>query len=386
MIDSGGERHFGRLEGVVSEEDEDDLGNFDYPASGPGEEWVEYTDALGRTRSCMKKDLKNLQQQDKDIVRNEDEEQETGEGMRKEEPDLLSADMRMDLLRQKWEQQELENLEKSNLHYSDVRFDEARTHGAGFYNFSHDEDKRSQEQKTLKKLHEETDAMRILKERKADKRKKDMAERIKKIKAKKREKLGLPPEEDPESDNEEGDDPNEDDDNEAEDISKSVMEGLKMFRRNNEELERQRNQAIREANSGARAWDKDKEQQDDELGRSKEWKVMSQDQWNNAKRQERNQEFAPPSAYSEARFLLQHKEQQMAKKKKQAPKKQPPPQRPPMRPPGPNNMPQFRQPMPPPRHSMPPPGPINQMNNPPPGLIMPPPGKNNAFNINPNNE
>ena len=72
--------------------------------------------------------------------------------------------------------------------------------------------------------------MRILKERKADKRKKDMAERIKKIKAKKREKLGLPPEEDPESDNEEADDQNEDDDNEAEDISKSVMEGLKMFR------------------------------------------------------------------------------------------------------------------------------------------------------------
>ena len=70
-----------------------------------------------------------------------------------------------------------ENLTKSNLHYSDVRFDEARAHGAGFYNFSHDEDQRQQEQKTLKKLHEETDAMRILKERKAEKRKKDMAAR-----------------------------------------------------------------------------------------------------------------------------------------------------------------------------------------------------------------
>ena len=74
-----------------------------------------------------------------------------------------------------------ENLTKSNLHYSDVRFDEARAHGAGFYNFSHDEDQRQQEQKTLKKLHEETDAMRILKERKAEKRKKDMAARYKQI-------------------------------------------------------------------------------------------------------------------------------------------------------------------------------------------------------------
>ena len=116
----------------------------------------------------------------------------------------------MDMLRQKWEQQEMENLTKSSIHYTDMRFDEARTHGAGFYNFSNDEDKRQQEQKTLKKLHEETDAMRILKEKKADKRKRDMADRIKKIKAKKREKLGLPPESD--SDSDEGGERLEDDD------------------------------------------------------------------------------------------------------------------------------------------------------------------------------
>ena len=47
-----------------------------------------------------------------------------------------------------------------------------------------------------------------------------------------------------------------------------------MFRRNNEEAERQRNMMMREASSGARDWDRDKESQDgEELGRSKEWKV-----------------------------------------------------------------------------------------------------------------
>merc|ERR1719273_1236491 len=143
--------------GIEDDEDEDDLGNMDYPARQAGEEWVEYTDALGRTRQCMKKDLAALQRQDRDMVREEEEDQETGEGLRKEEPDLLSADMRMDMLRQKWEQQELENLTKENLHYSDVRYDEARSHGAGFYNFSGEEDKRIQEQKTLRKLHEETE-------------------------------------------------------------------------------------------------------------------------------------------------------------------------------------------------------------------------------------
>ena len=303
--------------GIEDDEEEDlaDLVNMDYPARVSGEEWVEYTDALGRTRNCMKKDLPALQRQDKDMVRQEEEEQETGEGLRKEEPDMLSADMRMDLLRQKWEQQEMENLTKESLHYSDVRFDEARTHGAGFYNFSGEEDKRIQEQKTLRKLHEETDEMRRLKERKAEKRKKDMSDRIKKIKAKRREKLGLPPESDDESDNE-GNENDSDDENQAEDITKSVMEGLKMFRRNNEEMERQRNQAIREASSQARDWDKDKEYSDDDLGRSREWKVMSQEQWNSQKREERNPDFAPPSAYSEARFLLKSKEKSLGNSEK----------------------------------------------------------------------
>ena len=51
------------------EEEEDLSGDFSSPASRPDEEWVEYTDALGRTRQCMKKDLKSLQRQDRDMVR-----------------------------------------------------------------------------------------------------------------------------------------------------------------------------------------------------------------------------------------------------------------------------------------------------------------------------
>eukprot|EP00092_Neocalanus_flemingeri_P004406 GFUD01004739.1.p1 GENE.GFUD01004739.1~~GFUD01004739.1.p1 ORF type:complete len:661 (+),score=257.13 GFUD01004739.1:92-2074(+) len=286
----------------------------DYIAVNKGDEWVEYVDALGRTRSCMKKDLPSLKRQDKEMVREDEEEQETGQGLRKEEPDMMNADLRMDTLRQKWEQEEMENLEKESLHYSDVRFDEARTHGAGHYNFSREEEKRSQEQSTLKKLHEETDEMRKQKEKKAEKRKREMAERIKKIKAKKRQKQGLPPlESDDESDNENKDAKDSDsDDDPNEDISKSVMEGLKMFRRDNEEMERERNSAMRAASSTTRDWDREKEVQEDDLGRSKEWKVMSQDQWVDKKRVERKNEFAPPSAYSEARFLLKNKEQKIA--------------------------------------------------------------------------
>jgi len=319
--------------GGRDDSDEDDVGR-DYPATSDGEQWVEYVDALGRTRSCMKKDLPSLKRQDKEMVREDTEEQETGQGLRKEEPDMLSADVRMDDLRQKWEQQEMENLEKSNLHYSDVRFDEARAHGAGFYNFSREEEKRSKEQETLKKFHEESEETRKQKEKKADKKKKEMADRIKKIKAKKRQKLGLPPLSDDESDNETKnaeDSDSEDDPNE--DISKSVMEGLKMFRRDNEEMERQRNSAMRVASSTSRDWDKAKEVQEDDLGRSKEWKVMTQDQWVGKKRTERKSEFAPPSAYGEARFIIKNREEKMAQAQAEKRKMstQPSPSQPPVK-------------------------------------------------------
>lgn len=51
------------------------------------------------------------------------------------------------------------------------------------------------EQKTVKKLHMETDAMLSLKERKVEKKKRDITARVKKS-----EKLGLPPESDSDSD------------------------------------------------------------------------------------------------------------------------------------------------------------------------------------------
>jgi len=49
-------------------DDSDDDEGRDYPAKNESEEWVEYTDALGRTRSCMKKDLQHLKKQDKDLI------------------------------------------------------------------------------------------------------------------------------------------------------------------------------------------------------------------------------------------------------------------------------------------------------------------------------
>ena len=130
-------------------------------------------------------------------------------------------------MRQKWEEQEVENLEKDQLHYSNIRYNEARTHGAGFYNFSNDEEARLGEQSTLKKLHEETDDKRRQRERKNEKRDQAMKVRLKKIRARKRKEQGLEPlESDSDSEEEKRRDGDSDDDG-AEDIQKSVMEGLR---------------------------------------------------------------------------------------------------------------------------------------------------------------
>ena len=70
---------------------------------------------------------------------------------------MLSEDMRREMLRQKWEKEEEENLKKTKLHYKDVLFDEARTHGAAFYNFSRSETDRANEMENLKEMHKETE-------------------------------------------------------------------------------------------------------------------------------------------------------------------------------------------------------------------------------------
>merc|ERR1711872_320085 len=221
---------------------------------------------------------------------------------------MLSEDMRREMLRQKWEKEELENLAKDSLHYSDVRFDEARAHGAGFYAFSKDDDTRSKEQDTLKKLHEETDQARKERMKKGEKRKREMADRIRKIKQKRREKVGLPPLEE-----DQPDDSGKKSESEVEaDFTQSVVDSLKQFRQSHEEEEKRKNEIRRREN--LRDWDVGKEVLDN---MKKEWKVLTQQEWMEKQRKERKQEFAPPTAFNEARNILQKKENEFIKSQEQ---------------------------------------------------------------------
>uniref|UniRef100_A0A8D2JPX0 Coiled-coil domain containing 174 n=1 Tax=Sciurus vulgaris TaxID=55149 RepID=A0A8D2JPX0_SCIVU len=99
------------------DDDEEHLSEGDIPPpQDPGEEWVDYVDSLGRSRRCMRKDLPDLLEMDKNL-----------QGRLfispANEKSLLSEDMRKELQRQQWEEEEREALQRplGPVHYEDIR-------------------------------------------------------------------------------------------------------------------------------------------------------------------------------------------------------------------------------------------------------------------------
>lgn len=97
-------------------------------------------DCLGRTRKCMRKDLEFLKSKDEELrkaagdregvrtkevpkMQEKPAETEKENAEFSENSEMLSADMRSQLIRRKWEKQEEELTRKSDIHYQDVLFD-----------------------------------------------------------------------------------------------------------------------------------------------------------------------------------------------------------------------------------------------------------------------
>ncbi|KAJ7316939.1 hypothetical protein JRQ81_003101 [Phrynocephalus forsythii] len=153
------------------------------PPQDPGEEWVDYVDALGRSRRCMKKDLPHLLQMDQELQ---------GKRQMTEDRTLLSDDMKKELQRQEWEREEEEALKRpmGPIHYEDIRENEARQLGVGYFAFSRDQALRRKQMETLEMLREQTTDQRTKREHLKEKRKAVLEARLAKLRAKKRLKNG----------------------------------------------------------------------------------------------------------------------------------------------------------------------------------------------------
>ncbi|XP_015673511.1 coiled-coil domain-containing protein 174 [Protobothrops mucrosquamatus] len=154
------------------------------PSQNPDEEWVEYVDYLGRSRRCMKKDLPLRLRMDEQI-------QEESSPMT-EKKTLLSEDMRRELQRQEWEREEEEALKRpmGPIHYEDIRENEARQLGVGYFAFARDQAVRKKQMDTLEMLREQTIGQRTKREHLKEKRKANLEARLSKIRAKKHLKDG----------------------------------------------------------------------------------------------------------------------------------------------------------------------------------------------------
>ncbi|KAM6470025.1 coiled-coil domain-containing protein 174 [Liasis olivaceus] len=244
------------------------------PPQDPNEEWVDYVDSLGRSRRCMKKDLPHLLQMDKELQ---------GKRPMTEEKTLLSEDMRRELQRQEWEREEEEALKKpmGPIHYEDIRENEARQLGVGYFAFARDQALRRKQMETLEMLREQTIDQRAKREHLKEKRKAILEARLSKLRAKKRLKDG---------------DTKENGEEEAVEPVLSSVKPTELPRVSTEtrkvEVIIQERKDTKPGVPYVREWDK---------GKEFTFGLWSKKQ--NDLRNERDPEFAPPSAY----FVNQNK-------------------------------------------------------------------------------
>ncbi|KAM9522849.1 coiled-coil domain-containing protein 174-like [Salvelinus alpinus] len=242
------------------------------PPENPGEEWVDYVDALGRSRRCMKKDLPGFKKMDKDF-----------QGKRRDpaEKDLLSEDMRRELQRQEWEREEEEAMNRpvGPIHYENIREQEARELGVGYFAFSQDQEQRRKQRETLDMLRDQTTDQRSKRDQLKEKRKTLLDARLAKVRQRKMKAAKLDGTEDDQGDehNQEG----------KEDLigplppSGGAPEEAPALKKVVVEIQERRD--TKPGVPHVREWDRGK--------------VDFFGEWTSRRRDERESEFAPPSAY-----------------------------------------------------------------------------------------
>lgn len=279
-----------------------------YKSKYPEEDWVEYTDCLGRTRKCLKKDLEFFKKKDTQLAENIQPRIELNQNapmwmidtnptapaeseIRDDVSEMTSIMSKHDQMKMSWEKKEEENVYKENVHYQDVLFDEARTHGVGYYAFSTDEEERAKQRKALDEMREKTLESQQQRESQRLTREKIIAERVKAAKNRQRARLGLPPIED-----EPVPEPKLFDTKEEEKRKKREAKEKRRKEKEEKLREQERKQHVRpwdRNKSGVRPTDNESESDNDEWNYKPEREPMSQEQWNERQREERKMEFAP---------------------------------------------------------------------------------------------
>ncbi|XP_067121791.1 coiled-coil domain-containing protein 174-like [Centruroides vittatus] len=224
----------------------------DSEAPNPDEEWVDYTDSLGRSRRCLRKDLPDLLEMDKQLKKTNKIVPEEDQSVNQESSENISSDL-----------PEVETPAEP-VHYQTVQNNEIRSHGVGYYSFSTEEEERKAQLENLNQLREQTVKQRSARDRLKEKRKAILKARLDKVKKRK----NIEVEESDESISDEEFDP----------LKPPVQEEVK--------------EEKPETSPKVRPWDVGKI-----FNTQKQKYKYTQESWIEKRRTDRIKEFAPPTSY-----------------------------------------------------------------------------------------
>lgn len=236
-----------------------------YEPKSEAEEWVDYTDSLGRSRRCLRTDLPNMIAMDQELQSRK----VTRSPSQSRESDT--------------EPEQLDDVTETTaaagpLHYQNVQFNEIRSHGVGYFAFSQSEEERKQQLDMLNQLRDQTKEQKARVEKLKEKRKAALKARLEKVKQRKRLKTGEVLSES-DSDKSETEVTEQEETSNKEPMQASVEENL--------------DKKI-EPLATVRPWDRGK------IGVTRTiqpFRKASQKEWIERRRDERPTEFAPPQAY-----------------------------------------------------------------------------------------
>ena len=146
---------------------------------------VEYVDSFGRTRLVTAEEYEKLRAAERRYsaenisIKTAEDEIERVERLHREQ------------MRSKWEAEMEELRNKTDVHYQDVLFDEKREHGVGYYKFSTDDQRRTEQMATLNELRSNTKVEQAKFHQDQDKRQSGMADRLNKMRMRKAKEMGI---------------------------------------------------------------------------------------------------------------------------------------------------------------------------------------------------
>lgn len=144
---------------------------------GDDADWVEFTDSMGRTRKVLRQDVDYYKRIDQEAVR------DTRPADDRRSPERDRRSDREDEQRSDEEDDEPEQVQP--VRYKNMQQNEVREHGVAYYSFSADDEERRKQLDMLNKMRDQTKKQRDTREQVKKKRKQLLNERLAKVAARK---------------------------------------------------------------------------------------------------------------------------------------------------------------------------------------------------------